>query len=70
MQSLTFLAVVLIIVKSESVVTRTLVTTHRVLTDVLTTAIVHSTLVLVYKCRKSENTWHKLKLESTHSSYR
>jgi len=56
MQSLTFLAVVLIIVKSESVVTRTLVTTHRVLTDVLTTAIVHSTLVLVYKCRKSENT--------------
>ena len=44
----TFFAVVPVVVKSESGVARAPITADRVLTDVLATAVVRRTLVLIY----------------------
>jgi len=47
--SVTFFAVVLVVMKSESIMTGALVATDSVLTDVLTSAIVRRTLVFIYR---------------------
>jgi len=45
----TFFAVMLVVVKRKSVVTGALVAAHRVLADVLASAIVRRTLILIYR---------------------
>ena len=47
-RAITFFAVVLIVMKSESVVTGTLVAADRVLTDMLTSAVVRRAFVFIY----------------------
>jgi len=56
---------VLIVVQCESVVTRALVAADRVLTDVLTSAVVRRTLVLVYTTTTTTTTTQRT-LQSRH----